>query len=84
MILYQGVYYYFRMRHSEYKKYMVVILAALFSIFVTQYAQVSVGQLPQALFIFACMSLIKRLMEFDEEKTRLEMNENDLQGELTN
>jgi putative inorganic carbon (HCO3(-)) transporter len=66
-ILYQGIIYYFRMRNPEYKLYMAAIIACLFSILVTQYAQVSVGQIPQAIFIFSVISLMKRLLEFDEE-----------------
>lgn len=74
MILYQGIHYHFRMHNEEYKKYIAAIIACLFSIIVTQYAQVSVGQIPSAIFIFASISLIKRLMEFDEEETRLQEN----------
>ncbi len=70
-ILYQGIHYHFRMRNEEYKKYIAAIIACLFSIIVTQYAQVSVGQIPSAIFIFASISLIKRLLEFDEEEQRL-------------
>ncbi len=68
MILCQGVYYYFRVRNKEYKIYLAAIVASTFAIFVTQYAQVTVGQIPQAIYIFAIMSLMKRLMEFDEEE----------------
>lgn len=68
MILYQGIVYYFRMKNEEYKKYIVAITCALFTIIVTLYAQVSIGQIPNALFFYAVMALFKRLMEFDEKE----------------
>jgi hypothetical protein len=78
VILYQGISYYFRMRNREYKIYMVAMLASLFSVIVTQYAQVSVGQIPHAIFIFSSISLMKRLLEFDEEKAQEETIKMDL------
>lgn len=77
VMLCQGIYYYFRMKNNEYKLYMVVIVATLFSIIVTQYAQVSVGQLPQALFIFSSVSLMKRLLEFDEQSAEQRSSESE-------
>ena len=68
MMLYQGIHYYFRMKNGEYKNYIVAITCALFSIMVTLYAQVSVGQIPNAFFFYGVMSLFKRLMEFDEKE----------------
>ena len=68
MIFYQGIHYYFRMRNKEYKKFIVVILASLFATIVSLYSQNAVGQFPQVIFIFSCMSLIKRLKEFDDEE----------------
>lgn len=70
-VLYQGIYYYFRIKNEEYKKYIVAITCALFSIVVTLYAQVSIGQIPNAFFFYAVMSLFKRLMEFDEKERGL-------------
>jgi hypothetical protein len=67
-ILYQGIVYYFKMKNEEYKKYIVAITCALFSIIVTLYAQVSIGQIPNAFFFYAVMALFKRLMEFDEKE----------------
>lgn len=68
MILLQGIQYYFRMRNAEYKNYIVAITCALFSIMVTLYAQVSIGQIPNALFFYAVMALFTRLMEFDQQE----------------
>ncbi len=68
-IFYQGIRCYFRMRVKEYKLCMAALLAMLFSTIITQYAQVSIGQFPYTIFIFSSLSLIKRLMEFDEAKT---------------
>ncbi len=46
VILYQFIDYYFRLKNPEYKTYVVAIAAALFAMIVTQYAQVSIGQIP--------------------------------------
>lgn len=71
MILYQGIYYYFKMRNPEYKRYIVAITCGLFAIMCTMYAQVSIGQIPNAFFFYGVMSLFKRLMEFDEKERAL-------------
>lgn len=73
-ILYQGIQYYFRMRNEEYKKYMVAITCALFSIMVTLFAQSSIGQIPNTFFFYAVMGLFKRMMEFDEKERRIVLN----------
>ncbi len=65
IILYQGIHYFFIMRIKLYRTYVVAITCTLFSIIVTQYSQVSVGQFPGAIFIFCCLSLLQRLKEFD-------------------
>lgn len=74
VVMLQGLYYYFRMRNKNYKKYMLVMITALFSIYVTQYSQVSIGQIPGGFFVFSCMSLFKRLMEFDQAELRPDLN----------
>jgi putative inorganic carbon (hco3(-)) transporter len=65
VILYQGIYYYFRMKSEVYKKYLVALVASLFTIIVTQYSQVTIGQIPGIFFFFSAMSLTRRLFEFD-------------------
>ena len=45
-----------------------MILCTLFPIIVAQYAQESVGQFPGGIFYFCCLSLMKRLLEFDEQQ----------------
>lgn len=72
VILYQGIYYYFRMRNKKLKKYMVTILCGLFPYMVCQFSQNAIGQLPSAIWFFSCMAIIKRLKEFDEEGINLE------------
>lgn len=72
MILYQGIYFYFRFKNEEYKRYLIGITCCLFSVMVTMFAQVSIGQIPNAFFFYAVLALVKRLMEFDEkERTML-------------
>lgn len=68
MMMYQGIVYYFNMRNAEYKKYIVAITCAIFSMVVTMFAQVSIGQIPNTFFVYAVMGLFKRLMEFDENE----------------
>jgi putative inorganic carbon (hco3(-)) transporter len=65
-ILYQGIHYYFSIRNKTYKVYIVAITTSLFATIVTQYAQVSIGQIPGAIFFFAALSLLKKIREFDE------------------
>jgi len=81
-IFYQGISYYFRMRHKEYKLFMATLLATLFSIIITQYAQVSMGQFPHTIFIFCCLSLIKRLKDFDDAKTSDAIKKGEVPGSL--
>ncbi len=66
VILYQCIDYYFRIKNPEYKTYVVAIASALFAMIVTQYAQVAIGQIPGAIFFFGTISMIKRLLEFDQ------------------
>ena len=68
LILYQCIFYYFKMKNPEYKLYTVAFACALFSIIVTQYSQVSIGQIPGVFFFMSSISLVKRLMEFDERE----------------
>lgn len=68
MVLYQGIYYYFRIENLEYKKYVVAIICSLFSVIVTLYSQVSIGVMPGMFFIFGMMSILKRIMEFDQKE----------------
>lgn len=64
-MLYQCIYYSFRIINPEYKIYAVGIACTLFSIMVTQYSQVSVGQIPGVFFFMSTISIVKRLREFD-------------------
>ena len=65
-ILYQGVYHYFRIRNPEYKVYAVALVGFLLSIMVTQYSQVSIGQIPGIILFMSAIGMSKRLFEFDE------------------
>jgi hypothetical protein len=67
MIFYQGIYYYFRMRHEDYRKYVAIVLSTIFCIVVTMYSQMSIGQFPTVIFIFSCLALLSRLKEFDDK-----------------
>ena len=71
-ILYQGINYYFRVRDKEIRLYIVAIICTLFPIIVTQYSQETVGQFPSGIFFFSSISLLKRLLEFDQNQNRKE------------
>lgn len=76
-MLYQGIYYYFRMKSKKYKKYILAIIAGFLAILVTLYSQASVGQMPNIFFFYGCIALFKRLWEFDkaEAEKRLQFSE---------
>ncbi|MFT3980388.1 MAG: O-antigen ligase family protein [Ferruginibacter sp.] len=79
MMLYQGIYYYFRMKNEEYRRYIIAITCGFFAVVVTMYAQGSIGQIPNTFFYYAIMGLFKRLMEFDEkEQAKNVLNAQDL------
>lgn len=67
-ILYQAINYYFKIRDKELKLYVVAIACTLFPIIVTQYSQETVGQFPSGIFFFSSISLLKRLLEFDQKQ----------------
>lgn len=67
MMLYQGIYFYFKIKNVEYKRYTIAITAGFFAVVITLYAQVSIGPIPNVFFYYAMMVLFKRLMEFDEK-----------------
>ena len=68
IILYTGILYYYKIENEEYRVYVLAIVTAMFSTMVTQYSQVSIGQIPHALFFYGVISLFKRLLEFDEKE----------------
>ena len=70
-ILWQSIIYYFRMRDPVLKLIMVAFISCIFPILVIQYSQESIGQFPGSVFFFSVLSLMKRLLEFDEEKLQL-------------
>lgn len=67
-ILWQSIIYYFRMKDPELKLIMVAFISCIFPILVIQYSQESIGQFPGSVFFFSVLSLMKRLLEFDEKK----------------
>ena len=76
-MLYQGIYYYFRMKSKKYKIYILAIICGFIAILVTLYSQASVGQMPNVFFFYGCIALFKRLWEFDimEAEKRLQFEE---------
>lgn len=63
LILYQGIHFYFITHKRENRIYIIAVLISVFTIIVTQYSQVTIGQLPTALFFYAGLALISRLKE---------------------
>lgn len=76
MILYQGIYYYFKIENEEYKLYILAITCAFFAIMCTFFSQDSLGQIPNGLFFYGAPPLFKRLFEFDEKERSLLLNNN--------
>jgi hypothetical protein len=63
ILLYQSVHFYFQARHRENKLLIVALTASVFTIIITQYSQVAIGQLPTSLFFYSSFALITRLKE---------------------
>lgn len=68
LILYMYVYTAFRIRNQEFKIYTIAIACSLLGIIVTQYSQLSIGQIPMVIFFMASGSIVKRLLEFERLK----------------
>lgn len=76
VIMYQGIYYYFRIRNKEFKLYCVAIVCGILPYIVTQYSQVSIGQVPGIFFFMGTIGVMKRLIEFDKaDQTQTEISE---------
>ncbi|MEP6711000.1 MAG: O-antigen ligase family protein [Ferruginibacter sp.] len=76
IIIYQGIYYYFKMENEEYKSYIIAVTCALFAIVITLFSTSSIDQIPNALFFYGVIPLFKRMAEFDEnEKYLLQVSE---------
>lgn len=65
IILIQSVHFYFQTKETKHKIYIAAITATLFSIIITQYSQVSIGQLPTSLIFYAMPALLLRLKELE-------------------
>lgn len=79
-IIYQGIHFYFRIRDPEMRVYLIGLVCALFPILITQFSQVTVGQMPSVIFIYSVMSLFTRMREFGEaadKETKEETIQND-------
>lgn len=66
-IIYQGIHYYFRIRDPEMRVYMIGLVCAIFPILITQFSQVTIGQMPSVIFVYSVMALFTRIREFGEE-----------------
>ena len=66
LIIYQGIHYYFLVKDKELKTYIIALVCAVFPIIITQYSQVTIGQMPTVIFIYSLMSLFTRIKELDE------------------
>lgn len=63
LILYQCIHYYFLTNNERHKVFIAAITGSVFSVIITQYSQVSIGQLPTALFFYAALAMATRLKE---------------------
>lgn len=63
LILYQCIHFFFQTGNERNRIFIAAITVSLFSIIITQYSQVTIGQLPTALFFYAALALVMRLKE---------------------
>jgi putative inorganic carbon (HCO3(-)) transporter len=63
LILYQCVHFYFLTHKKENKLIIVAITVCIFPIIIAQYSQVTIGQLPNALFFYGALAIVTRLKE---------------------
>lgn len=66
LILYQCIHYYFQTNNEKNKVFIAAITGSIFSIIITQYSQVTIGQLPTALFFYAALAMTTRLKELGQ------------------
>ncbi|MEO5943122.1 MAG: O-antigen ligase family protein [Ferruginibacter sp.] len=71
IIIYQGIYFYFRVENNEYKLYLIAVTCALFAVVISLFSTNSIDQIPNALFFYGVISLYKRMAEFDEREQNL-------------
>jgi len=64
----QGINYYFMAADAKSKVFILAITVTLFSIIITEYSQVTLGKIPGAIFFYSCLSIMKRLVEFESAK----------------
>jgi hypothetical protein len=63
LMLYQCVHFYFIAYDPRKKVFIAAITVAIFSIIITQYSQVTIGQLPTALFFYAALAIVTRIKD---------------------
>lgn len=67
VVLYQGIYYFFRTSDPECKTYLAAITVTIFTLVITLFSTVSIGQIPGVIFFYSMLSIMKRLHEFGNE-----------------
>jgi putative inorganic carbon (HCO3(-)) transporter len=70
VIIIQGISYYFQSRDPEARLYILALTATYFSIIVSEYGQVAVGQIPGVIFFYSGLAVLKRLLEFSKSNTK--------------
>lgn len=65
IILYFYIYTIFRVKSPEFRVYAIGLVCCLFGMMITQYSQVSIGQIPMVIFFISATSIVKRVLEFD-------------------
>lgn len=65
-LLYYYIYTAFRIRNQEFKIYAIALACCLLGMVMTQYSQVSIGQMPMIIFFISVNALSKRLLEFQK------------------
>lgn len=66
IILYYYIYTTFRIKNPEFKVYAIALTCCLFGMMITQYSQVSMGQIPMIIFFMSATAIVKRILEFEK------------------
>lgn len=67
-VMYQVINYYYKVKNPKYKIYLAALASTYFPFIVTQYSQETIGQIPGAVFFYSSLSLMLRLVQFDQSE----------------
>ncbi len=68
LVLYQGVHYYYLVEDPVFKQYLLAITIVELSYIITQYAQISIGEIPSTFLFYPILAIMPRLLQLDKAK----------------